>query len=374
MKILHTSYDDPRNPWLGGGGAARTFEICRRLAGRHEITVVCGSYPGAAPEEERDGLRVLHLGSPRSYAVSRLTYSARASRFLARFEADLWVYSFSAFAPLWASAPRRRAGVLEFFHLMQGHATRKRPVLGLPAASIERATLRAYDQVIAISPSVAEGLAAIRGDRGLHLVYTGVDDSCFLDGAEEGDYVLYFGRLDTYTKGLDLLLEAFGRVVSQHRAIRLVVAGRGSPERVAELKELARRAGVDRRVEFTGPVLEGKKTDLFRRSLFNVAPSRYEGWCIAAVEASAAGKAVVGTRIPGLVDAVRDGETGLLAEAEDVEGIAGAMLRLLREPGLRAELGAAGRRWAQRFRWDRIAADQERVYEEVAAARSGSAG
>ena len=368
MKILHTSYDDPRNPWLGGGGAARTFEICRRLAGRHEITVVCGSYPGAAPEEERDGLRVLHLGSPRSYAVSRLTFSARASRFLARSDADLWVYSFSAFAPLWASAPRRRASVLEFFHLMQEHAARKRPVFGLPAAAIERSTLRAYDRVIAISPSVAEGLSGIRGDRGLHLVYTGVDDRCFLEGAEEGDYVLYFGRLDTYTKGLDLLLEAIGRVASQERGVRLVIAGRGTPERVAELEELVRRAGVEERVELMGPVSAEEKTELFRRSLFNVAPSRYEGWCIAAVEASAAGKAVVGTRIPGLVDAVRDGETGLLAEAEDVEGIAGAMLRLLREPGLRAQLGGAGRRWAQRFRWDRIAAEQEKVYEEVAAA------
>ena len=369
MKILHTSYDDPRNPWLGGGGATRTFEICRRLAGRHEITVVCGSYPGAAPEEERDGLRVLHLGSPRSYALSRLTWSARASRFVARSDADLWVYSFSAFAPLWAPASRRRAGVLEFFHLMQEHATRKRPVLGLPAASIERATLRSFDHVIAISPSVAEGLSSIRGDQGLHLVYTGVDDSCFVEDATEGDYILSFGRLDTYTKGLDLLLEAFGRVGRQQSRARLVVAGRGTPERIAELKALARRTGVEERIEFTGPVLAERKTDLFRRSLFNVAPSRYEGWCIAAVEAAAAGKAVVGTRIPGLVDAVRDGETGLLAGPEDVEEIAQAMLRLLREPGLRAELGAAGRRWAQRFRWDHIAAEQERVYEEVAAAR-----
>ena len=369
VKILHTSYDDPRNPWLGGGGATRTFEICRRLAGRHEITVVCGSYPGAAPEEERDGLRVLHLGSPRSYALSRLTWSARASRFVARSDADLWVYSFSAFAPLWAPAERRRAGVLEFFHLMQEHATRKRPVLGLPAASIERATLRSFDHVIAISPSVAEGLSSIRGGRGLHLVYTGVDDSCFVEDSTEGDYILYFGRLDTYTKGLDLLLEAFGRVGRQQSRARLVVAGRGTPERIAELKALARRTGVEERIEFTGPVLAERKTDLFRRSLFNVAPSRYEGWCIAAVEAAAAGKAVVGTRIPGLVDAVRDGETGLLAGPEDVEEIAGAMLRLLREPGLRAELGAEGRRWAQRFRWDHIAAEQEKVYEEVAAAR-----
>jgi hypothetical protein len=35
------------NPWVGGGGAVRAYEIYRRLAERHDITIVCGAYPGA---------------------------------------------------------------------------------------------------------------------------------------------------------------------------------------------------------------------------------------------------------------------------------------------------------------------------------------
>jgi glycosyltransferase involved in cell wall biosynthesis len=373
VKILHTSYDDPQNPWLGGGGAFRTFEIGRRLADRHEVTILCGRYPGAAAEEEQEGLRVVRVGSPRSYALSRAAYSAAASRYLARSDNDLWVYSFSAFAPVLASAARRRSGLLEFFHLMQEHAREKYPVLGVPAASIERATLRAFEHVITISPSVAEELAAIRGADGMHLVYTGVDDSCFLDGAAESDYILYFGRLDMYTKGLDLLMPAFAQVAAEDSDVRLIVSGRGTEERVAELEELARAAGVGARVELIGSVSMERKAELFRGSLLNVAPSRYEGWCIAAVEASAAGKAVVGTRIPGLQDAVRDGETGLLVASEDVDGIAQAMLRLLREPALRARLGDAGREWARRFTWDNIAVAQEQVYEAVTAARAAGA-
>ena len=366
MRILHTIYDDPLNPWLGGGGAFRTFEICKRLSGRHEVTIVCGNYPGTNEREDREGLRVIHVGSPLSYPISRLSYSVQASRYVARASPDLWVYSFSAFAPILAAKARRAGCLLECFHLMREHATEKHAILGHIAAATERATLNAYDHIISISPSVSYETSILRGKSdGLHLVYTGVDASCFIDDPVEEDYILYFGRLDTYTKGLDLLFEAYSRIGSAVADVRLVVAGRGTPERLTELENLAREQGISDRVTFTGPVDTDTKTALFRGSLFNVAPSRYEGWCIAAIEASAAGKAVVGTRIPGLRDAVKHGETGLLAESGDVGGIADAMRSLIVDQDLRRKLGSQGRIWAEQFTWDKIAAAQEQVYLDV---------
>lgn len=369
MKILHTIYDDPGNPWLGGGGAFRTFEICKRLSNRHDITILTGSYPNAPSEETLEGCRILRIGSSSGYPVSRLTYAGLASRYVERGDFDLWVYSFSAFAPILASERSRSKSILECFHVMQDHASEKRGLIGQAAAIIETETLRTYDQVISISPSVQHKIAEIRQrDDGLHLVYTGVDDSSFLDDSEERDYILYFGRLDTYTKGLDLLFDAYARLGSADTP-RLIVAGKGTPERVDELRQLARGAGIIDRVAFTGPVDTETKMDLFRGSLFNVTPSRYEGWCIAAVEASAAGKAVVGTRIPGLQDAVRHEETGLLAEPEDVDGIAEAMRRLIADQELRHRLGRQGRAWSEQFTWDRIAEAQDKVYNDVVAER-----
>lgn len=366
MKILHTIYDDIRNPWLGGGGAIRTFEICKKLSNRHEITIVCGSYPGASKEEDREGIRVIHVGSPISYSISRLSYSLQASRYVTQSSPDLWVYSFSAFAPILAVRARRTRALLECFHLMREHATEKHAILGHIAAAAETATLKAYDQIISISPSVSHEISALRGKTdGLHLVYTGVDASCFIDDPVESDYILYFGRLDTYTKGLDLLFAAYSRIGSASEKIRLVVAGRGTPERLRELENLVREQGISDRVTFTGPVDTERKINLFRGSLFNVAPSRYEGWCIAAIEASAAGKAVVGTRIPGLKDAVQHGETGLLAEPGDIDGIADAMRRLITNPDLRQKLGRQGRKWAEQYTWENIADAQEQVYLDV---------
>lgn len=364
MKIIHSIYDDPWNPWLGGGGALRTFEINRRLTSRHDITILCGRYPGARAIEERDGLTFVRLGHDGSYPLSRLTFALSASRYVARVDFDLWVYGFSAFAPLYAGPALRQSALLEYFHVMGEHAAEKRPIAGRLAPFIEQATLRAYPNVLAISPSVQNELKAIRGDDGLHLVYTGVADSSFVEPNDEGDYILFFGRLDTYTKGIDLLFEAFATIKDD--GVRLVVAGRGSPERQQELEALAGQLGISSRVEFKGSVSEDTRTELYRHAIFFCSPSRYEGWCIAAVEAAAAGRPVVGTRIPGMIDAVRDGETGLLVPPDDVRALSEAMNHLLASPSKRAALGRAGRTWAEQFTWDRIASDQERVYESVA--------
>ena len=371
MRILHSIYDDPANPWLGGGGAFRTFEICKELSTRHDITILSGNYPGAPAEEVIDGCHIVRVGSDRSYPLSRLSYSYSAHRYIVQNLPDLWVYSFSAFAPILASRKYRSRSILECFHVMQDHASEKRGLIGKAAAIVETETLKTYEQIISISPSVQNKIAEVRGNReGINLVYTGVDNACFIDDPTEGDYILYFGRLDTYTKGLDLLFEAFCRIGEAADGLRLVIAGRGTPERLSELERLAGQSGISDRVEFTGPVDTETRTALYRESLFNVAPSRYEGWCIAAMEASAAGKAVVGTRIPGLQDAVREGETGLLAESENTDEIAEAMRTLIVDPDLRRKLGAQGRKWSEQFTWDRIALAQEQVYNEVIASRA----
>src|SRR5262245_24504969 len=61
MRILHIDPDDIDNP-MGGGGPIRTFEICRRLAARHEITVLTPTFEGSTPELMREGVRYVRVG------------------------------------------------------------------------------------------------------------------------------------------------------------------------------------------------------------------------------------------------------------------------------------------------------------------------
>ena len=372
MKICHLIYDDVDNPWLGGGGAVRAREIYRRLAERHEITLITGSYPGSAPDEVIDGIRHLRVGAASSYASSRLRYCRRAVDYLRALQWDVWVHEFSAFAPLWPRRSLRRKGVLFFYHFVGRHALRKHPLVGSLAWAAEAMTLQAYERVVTISPSVQQQVRDKRGDcAAVDCLYTGVDDGYFeLDSVEDDDapFVLYFGRLDVHTKGIDLLLSAFAQVSADFPKVKLVLAGRGAADQRQRTQRLIEAAGLQGQVVLhgEGAVSEAEKGNLLRRCLFLCMPSRYEGWGIVAVEAAAAGKAVLGTRIPGLVDAVQEGQTGLLVPSGDEVGLAEGMRQLLTQPELRSRLGNAGRVWAKRFDWDSIARSQEELLQLAA--------
>ena len=368
MRIVHLIYDDLGNPWLSGGGAVRAREIYRRLAERHEVTLVCGRYPGAPVEEEVDGVRIVRVGSEAGYARSRLAYCQAALGQLARHDWDVWVHEFSAFAPLWPSRSLRRRGVLFFYHFVGAHALVKHPLVGGVSWAAESLTLRGYERILTISPSVTEQVRRRRPDAEVTCVFTGVDRRYFDLRPDEADYILYFGRTDIHTKGLDTLVTAFARVAVDHPHVRLVFAGRGAPPEQARLERLIADAHLGDRVEVFGGVDETTKGELLRQARFVCMPSRYEGWGIVAVEAAAAGRPVLGTRIPGLVDAVCDGETGLLVTAGDAAALAGAMQRLLADPELRRRQGEAGREWARRFDWERIATEQEALLLQAAAA------
>ena len=154
--------------------------------------------------------------------------------------------------------------------------------------------------------------------------------------------MLYFGRMDIHTKGIDLLIAAFAEMAAECPEIRLKLAGRGTPKQLASVRSLVRRAGLAGRVEIIGSVDEEQQGELLRRALMVCVPSRYEGWCMVAVEAAAAGKAVLGTNIDGLRDAVRHDETGVLVPAEDVGALAAGMRALIADEPRRRALGGSG--------------------------------
>lgn len=136
------------------------------------------------------------------------------------------------------------------------------------------------------------------------------------------------------------LLAAFQRVAAAVPRAVLLLVGDG-PLR-GDLEARATALGIGDRVRFLG-----LRTDVPRllaaMDLFALA-SLNEGMGRVLVEAMAMGLPVVATRVAGIVDVVRDGESGLLVPPQDPEGMAAAIVALLRDPGLRRQMGEAGRR------------------------------
>jgi hypothetical protein len=124
-------------------------------------------------------------------------------------------------------------------------------------------------------------------------------------------------------------------------AARLVVIGDG-PDR-ERLEVAARDSGAGDRIELRGALPRLDALAVVAGSTAALLTSDWENFPHSAVEALAVGVPVVSTAVGGVPEIVRDGENGLLVQAGDVDGVAGAMGRLLREEGLRSRLSAGAK-------------------------------
>jgi glycosyltransferase involved in cell wall biosynthesis len=135
-----------------------------------------------------------------------------------------------------------------------------------------------------------------------------------------------------------------------------------------ELLSLARQEGVADRVHCPGMVRDTRNLS----ALFDLAAltSHHEGFPNALVEAMAAARPVVATRVPGSVDAVEEDVTGFLVADNDAGELARALNRLAADPGLRRRMGAAGREKARReYHRDTVIGGLMELYEQRLAAR-----
>jgi len=170
-------------------------------------------------------------------------------------------------------------------------------------------------------------------------------------------------------KGQRELLQAFARVRDEFPGAWLLVVGADAVEVhggsfTTELRALARQLGIADRVVFTGGRSDIPQImaacDVF------ALPSFEEPFGLVYLEAMAMERPVVALSNGGTPEVVEHGKSGLLATPGDVSGLAGALLELLRDPELRAKMGASGReRVLSHFTAERMAEDAGRAYETV---------
>lgn len=159
-------------------------------------------------------------------------------------------------------------------------------------------------------------------------------------GIPEAAIVIVFVGRVTRDKGIAELVEAFQRVGEQHAMLHLLLVGPvelGTGQLPPETVQAMNADPRIRRAGFQGqPEMFLAAADIF------CLPSYREGFGTAAIEAAAMGLPVVATRIAGLVDAVVDGETGILVPPKDVAATARALDTLARNAGDRRRMGQAG--------------------------------
>ena len=160
--------------------------------------------------------------------------------------------------------------------------------------------------------------------------------------------ILHVGRLEK-GKGVTVLTQAIPHVIREVPQARFVFVGydrstvRGTSQR-AELESMLIGENVDSQVEFLGALNQTALMDCYRNADICVVPSLiYESFSYTCAQGMAAGKPVVASRIGGIPETVDEGVSGFLVTPGDENELADAIVRLARDPSLRAKFGRAGR-------------------------------
>ena len=176
--------------------------------------------------------------------------------------------------------------------------------------------------------------------------------------------ILFLSRL-IWSKGLNILIPAFSKVVSQYRNTHLVLAGPDSEGYRCKVEKWIRDDGIEDFVTFAGFLKDKEKLAALLGSDIFVQPSYSESFGMAAVEAMFAGLPVVLSKKVGIWDVIEKDKCGVIVELTP-ESIAEGILHLLKNPEERLKMGKRGKETAKReFSIDNVAERMINAYNDI---------
>ena len=369
-----------------GGPALHVTYLARGLASRgYETTLVAGDV--ARGEEsmafvaDRAGVEIVPLpGLSRELSPVRDAVAAwRVARIIRRVQPDI-VHTHTAKAGAVGRvaallAGTRRPIVVHTFHghVLRGYFGRAGTLL---FRAIETALARATDRLVAVSPEVRDELVALRvaPRRKFSVVRLGIELEPRVrfegDAAEvrrrhgigaDKFIVGWFGRMTAVKRTEDLMAMLAGVRERGIDALLLLVGDGDDRER---LEQRAHDLGLARSCLFVG--YQEDVAPWYAICDTVVLTSASEGTPVTIIEALAAGRPVVATRVGGVPDVVDEGETGFLVRPRDTHALAERLEILARNPERRAAMGAAGReRTLTRYAVERLVDDMDELYREL---------
>ena len=371
MNLIAFNWRDPRHP-EAGGAELHLFEILRRAVRDGDRAVwLAERFPGAPEEDRLEGIEIHRAGS---WYNAHLALGALYRRRFRRERFDLVVEDINKvpfFAPLYATAPVL-AVVPHLFGSTAFHEASAPVAAFVWAHESLIPTVYRKSRFLAISESTRDDLArrGIARDR-IDVVRCGLNQEDYAvtvpPEARVEPEIVFLGRLRRY-KGAQHAIRALPGILAAVPGARLSIVGDG-PYR-PELERLAKQLGVADRISFKGAVRQAEKVAALNRAQVAVNPSPKEGWGLTVIEANACGVPVVASRSPGLIESVRDGETGILVTHGDAAALAQGVVRLLTDRDLRLRQAAAAIAWAHAFDWEACYRGSRAVMER--AAREGA--
>jgi glycosyltransferase involved in cell wall biosynthesis/peptidoglycan/xylan/chitin deacetylase (PgdA/CDA1 family) len=218
--------------------------------------------------------------------------------------------------------------------------------------------LQAADKIVAVSSFTCDMLTSTMDvqPKSIVLIQNGVDTARFTPGPrnpaliarhrlERKRVVVTVGRM-VARKGIDKAVLAIGKVLQRHQDVHYLILGDGAMR--PEIERMIAAEGLGQHITLVGAVSDSELVDYLRLCDLFLMPNRTlengdtEGFGLVFREANACGKPVIGGRAGGVVEAVRDNESGLLVDGNNVDDIAAAIERILGDEALAERLHTGG--------------------------------
>lgn len=361
------------------GCSIHVQEVLRALARRGARLELFTTNADGQPPEGLPEVSVHSLPRPTTRDAARREADALAGNEVLRAELEqagpfdfvyerysLWTYAAMEYAQA-----TQIPGLLEInAPLIDEQAQYRVLVNRAGAEAVAERAFAAASAILAVSHEVAAWVERFPGSRGkIHVVPNGVSPERFakaasagFPGADDKFTVGFVGTLKAW-HGLSALVEAFALLHARHPATRLLIVGDG-PESANLKADLAAR-GLENAAQLTGAVSAAEVPALLAAMDVAVAPypklDQFYFSPLKVYEYLAAGRPVVASRLGQLETLIENEVTGLLVAPGDAQALAGALERILSEPGLGQRLGQNGRQKVVReHTWDNVA---ERLFK-----------
>ena len=213
-------------------------------------------------------------------------------------------------------------------------------------AILARFSLKNADKIRVISTFTKEKAQIIAPHKPYFVfpTFTDIDDFVQERDTELGNFVLFVGNLQR-VKGIDILLDAFAEISPDLPDFKLILIGQG-PEK-ENLKSQASNLKIQDKVKFKGELSLTETRKVMKNCWCLVLPSVSEGLGRVLVEAMALGKPVIGSRVGGIPDLIKDGQNGFLFEVGNVNQLVEKLRILLSDKALAVKMGRRGREFVQ---------------------------
>ena len=378
MKVALLTREYP--PEVYGGAGVHVEYLARALSGLVDLPVDVTVHCQGAPRDTA----VAHQAWPVLHDAALKVFSADLSMADAAADADL-VHSHTWYANLAGHLASLLHGIphVATVHSLEPLRPWKAEQLGggyALSSWAERVSLASASAVVAVSDGMRSDILSVYPEispervrvirNGINTLEYAPDPSADVlekHGVDpERPYVIFVGRI-TRQKGVPVLLRAAASLDPSAQLV-LCAGAADTQELGEEVASLVAELQASRTGVLWIPEMLPKPEiiQLLTHALAFVCPSVYEPLGIVNLEAMACSTAVVASRVGGIPEVVDDGVTGLLVPPDDPAALAGALNRLLRDPGRAEAMGRAGReRAVTEFSWETVAAQTVTLYESL---------